>query len=41
MDSISLVLAIIAARGWEVHQMNVKNFFLHRDLSEDIYMDYP
>jgi hypothetical protein len=39
MDSISLVLSIIAARGWEVHQMNVKKLFLHRDLSEDIYMD--
>jgi hypothetical protein len=29
MDSIWLALAIAAARGWEVHQMDVKNSFLH------------
>jgi hypothetical protein len=27
MDSIRLVLAITAAKGWEVHQMHVKNIF--------------
>eukprot|EP00253_Pinus_taeda_P027903 PITA_27903 len=39
MDAIRLTLAIMAAQGWEVHQMDVKNAFLHGDLSEDIYMD--
>jgi hypothetical protein len=34
MDSIRLALAIAAAKGWEVHQMDVKNAFLHGDLSE-------
>jgi len=38
-DSISLTLAITAAQGWEVHQMDVKNAFLHEDLSEEIYME--
>jgi hypothetical protein len=33
MDSIWLALAIATARGWEVHQMDVKNDFLHRYLS--------
>jgi hypothetical protein len=41
MDSIRLALAIVTARGWEVHQMDVKNAFLHRDLSEEIYMEQP
>eukprot|EP00253_Pinus_taeda_P007816 PITA_07816 len=41
MDSIHLALAIAAAQGWEVHQMDVKNVFLHGDLFEMIYMEQP
>eukprot|EP00253_Pinus_taeda_P005569 PITA_05569 len=41
MDSIRLTLAIVAAQGWEVHQMDVKDVFLHRDLSKEIYMEQP
>ena len=41
MDSIQLALAIAATKGWEVHQMDVKNAFLHDDLSEEIYMEQP
>eukprot|EP00253_Pinus_taeda_P036508 PITA_36508 len=41
MDSICLALAIAAAQGWEVHQMDAKNSFLHKDLYEEIYMEEP
>eukprot|EP00253_Pinus_taeda_P012031 PITA_12031 len=41
MDSRHLALAIVVSQGWEVHQMDVKNAFLHGDLSEDIYMEQP
>jgi hypothetical protein len=40
-DSIRLELSITASKGWEVHQMDVKNAFLHDDLSEEIYMEKP
>jgi hypothetical protein len=40
-DSINLVLAIAEAKGWEVHQMDMKNEFLHDNLSEEIYMEHP
>jgi hypothetical protein len=33
MDSIRLKHAIATAKGWEVHHMDVKNAFLHGDLS--------
>jgi hypothetical protein len=41
MDSIRLALAIAEVKGWEVHQMDVKNSFLHVDLSKEIYMEQP
>ena len=39
MDSIRFSLAIATTKGWEVHQMDVKNSFLHGDLSKEIYME--
>jgi hypothetical protein len=41
MDSIRLALSIAATKGWKVHQMYVKNAFLHGDISEEIYMEQP
>jgi hypothetical protein len=41
MDSILFPLGIAATKEWEVHHMDVKNSFLHKDLSEDIYMEQP
>jgi hypothetical protein len=41
MDSIRLVLSIAAVKGWEVHQMDVTNVFLHGDILEEIYMEHP
>jgi hypothetical protein len=41
MDSIRLELSIVETKGWEFHHMDVKNAFLHEDLSEEIYMEQP
>jgi hypothetical protein len=41
MNSICLVLSLVASHKWEVHQMDVKFGFLHRDLQEEIYMEQP
>jgi hypothetical protein len=41
MNSICLVLALVASHKWEVHQMDVKSAFLHGDLKEEIYMEQP
>ena len=38
MDSIRLVLAIVASKGWQVHHMDVKSALLHGEMQEDIYM---
>ena len=41
MDFIRLAISITTSKGWEVHHMDVKNAFLHGDLSEEIYMEKP
>jgi hypothetical protein len=41
MNSIHLVLALVASHKWEIHQMDVKSAFLHGDLQEEIYMEQP
>lgn len=38
MNSIRLIISLVAHFGWEVHQMDVKSAFLHGDLTEKIYM---
>jgi len=41
MTTVRIIIAIAASQGWPIHQMDVKNAFLHGDLKEDIYMAPP
>eukprot|EP00253_Pinus_taeda_P001515 PITA_01515 len=41
MNSIRLVLSLVASFKWEVHQMDVKSAFLNGDLHEEICMEQP
>eukprot|EP00253_Pinus_taeda_P032567 PITA_32567 len=41
MNSVHLVLSLVASFKWEVHQMDVKSAFLHGDFHEEIYMEQP
>ncbi|KAJ6944960.1 hypothetical protein NC651_000098 [Populus alba x Populus x berolinensis] len=38
MTTVRTILAIAASKGWPLHQIDVKNAFLYRNLKEEIYM---
>ena len=38
LDSIRLVLDIVASKQWEVHHMDVKSAFVHGYIKEEIYI---
>jgi len=41
MDIVWCLLTVTVSRGWELHQMDIHNAFLHGDLVEDIYVKPP
>jgi hypothetical protein len=41
MATVRAVIAVATSRGWLLHQMDVKNAFLHGELQEEVYLDQP
>ncbi len=41
MTIVRAIITMTAAKGWSLHQMDVKNVFLHGDLQEEVYMEQP
>ena len=41
ITTVRLFLAMAAMRHWPLHQLDIKNAFLHGDLEEEIYMEQP
>ena len=39
--SIRLFISLTASYDWDLHQLDIKNVFLHGDLQEEIYMEQP
>ncbi|MCO5569079.1 hypothetical protein L7F22_022786 [Adiantum nelumboides] len=41
MTTVKVVIAMAVAKGWILHQIDVKNAFLHGDLQEEVYIEQP
>ena len=41
LTTLHCLLALASIRGWNLHQMDVQNAFLHGDLTEEVYMQSP
>ena len=41
MTYIRLFISMAATYNWDLHQLDIKNVFLHGDLQEEVYMEQP
>jgi Reverse transcriptase (RNA-dependent DNA polymerase) len=41
MSIVMTLISMVVNGGWKLHQLDVKNTFLHEDLIEGVYMEIP
>ena len=41
MTYVRLFISLAATYHWDLHQLDIKNVFLHGNLQEEVYMEQP
>ena len=41
MSIVKMLISLTVSKDWKLHQLVVKNSFLHEELMEEVYMDIP
>ena len=41
LTSVRLFICLAASSNWDLHQLDIRNAFLHADLQEKVYMEQP
>ena len=41
MTYVRLFISLAATHNWDLHQLDIKNVFLHGDLQEEVHMEQP
>ena len=41
MTYVWIFISLVATYNWDLHQLDIKNAFLHGDLQEEVYMEQP
>ena len=41
MTFVWIFISLAATYNWDLHQLDIKNAFLHSDLQEEVYMEQP
>ena len=41
MTFVRLFISLAASYDWDLHQLDIRNAFIHADLQEEVYMEQP